>query len=147
MPALERIGITIPSDLLRRYDRILDKKGYENRSEAIRDLVRDYLVAEESQTQSGEVIGSITLVYDHSVTSIAEKLTEMQHDRHEIIVSGMHVHLTRELCMEVIVLQGPASRVNETADRLLSLKGVHHGKLVLTSKSIGGQKTHRHSHK
>jgi CopG family nickel-responsive transcriptional regulator len=135
MPELQRFGVSIPDNLLKRFDRLLEKKGYQNRSEALRDLVRDYLVAEEAQNEKGQVLGTITLVYDHHVTSLEEKLTEMQHENHEAILSSLHVHLSKAICMEVIVLQGPFRKIKEIADHLISLKGVHHGKLVFTSKN------------
>lgn len=135
MPELQRFGVSIPGDLLDRFDRLIEKKGYQNRSEALRDLVRDYLVEEEAQKGSGEILGTITLVYDHHVTNLGEKLTELQHENHELILSSLHVHLSKSICMEVIVLQGLFRKVKQISDHLISMKGVHHGKLVFTSKN------------
>lgn len=135
MSEIQRFGVSIPNDLLERFDRLLVKKGYQNRSEALRDLVRDYLLNEEAQKEKGEVLGTVTLVYDHHVTNLGEKLTEMQHENHESILSSLHVHLNKAICMEVIVLQGLFKKVKQIADHLISLKGVHHGKLVFTSKN------------
>jgi CopG family nickel-responsive transcriptional regulator len=136
MAGLERFGISIPSDLLKRFDQLLEKKGYQNRSEAIRDLLRDFLITEEAQTTSGKGLGTVTLVYDHSVTNLAERLTELQHDHHHNIVSSLHVHLNEELCMEVIVLEGAFKKVKHIADQLISMKGVMHGKLVFSSTNV-----------
>ena len=135
MPEIQRFGVSISTTLLNRFDRVLEKKGYQNRSEALRDLVRDYLVAEEAQKERGQVLGTVTLVYDHHVTNLADKLTEMQHKQHEAIVSSLHVHLSKTWCMEVIVLKGAFRKVKEIADHLISLKGVQHGKLVFTSRN------------
>jgi CopG family transcriptional regulator, nickel-responsive regulator len=136
MAALERFGISMPSDLLKRFDELLDKKGYQNRSEAVRDLLRDFLIAEEAQTSTGTGLGTVTLVYDHSVTNLAERLTEHQHDHHQNIVSSLHVHLDEEICMEVIILKGAFKKVKHIADQLISMKGVMHGKLVFTSSNL-----------
>lgn len=133
MAQLQRFGVSIPDELLARFDRVLEKKGYGNRSEALRDLVRDYLVNEEVQKEKGNVLGTVTLIYDHDVTNIAEKINETQHHHHHHIVSCLHVHLTESLCMEVVVVRGPAVKVREIADRLIALKGVQHGKLTYTA--------------
>lgn len=133
MAQLQRFGVSIPDELLARFDRVLEKKGYGNRSEALRDLVRDYLVNEEVQKERGNVLGTVTLIYDHDVTNIAEKINETQHHHHHHIVSCLHVHLTESLCMEVVVVRGPAVKVREIADRLIALKGVQHGKLTYTA--------------
>lgn len=135
MPEIQRFGVSIPNDLLKRFDRLIEKKGYQNRSEALRDLVRDYLLEDAAQKGGGEILGTITLVYDHHVTNLGEKLTELQHNHHESILSSLHVHLSKSLCMEVIVLQGLFQKVKQIADHLISLKGVFHGKLVFTSKN------------
>lgn len=144
--SVERVGVSIPSDLLQKFDRLVEKKGYENRSKAIRDLVRDSLIAEEAETRTGRGLGSVTLVYDHSVTSLTDKLMELQHEYHEMIVSSLHVHLTRHLCLEVVVLHGMFQRVKEVADHLISLKGVRHGKLIFTSGTLERRRTDEHPH-
>lgn len=133
MAQLQRFGVSIPDELLARFDRVLEKKGYGNRSEALRDLVRDYLVNEEVQKDKGNVLGTVTLIYDHDVTNIADKINETQHHHHQHIVSCLHIHLTESVCMEVVVVRGPAHKVREIADRLTALKGVQHGKLTYTA--------------
>jgi CopG family transcriptional regulator, nickel-responsive regulator len=133
MSQLQRFGVSIPDQLLARFDRVLERKGYGNRSEALRDLVRDYLITEEVQQEKGNVLGTVTLIYDHDVTNIADKINETQHHHHHHIVSCLHVHLTESLCMEVVVVRGPARKVKEIAERLIALRGVQHGKLTYTA--------------
>jgi CopG family nickel-responsive transcriptional regulator len=130
---LERFGISIPADLLKKFDSVLKRKGYQNRSEAIRDLLRDFLISEETKGGGGKGLGTVTIVYDHSLANIAERLTELQHHHHQHILSSLHIHLDRDVCMEVIVLEGAFRRVKTIADQLISMKGVVHGKLVFTS--------------
>ncbi|HEY4491178.1 MAG TPA: nickel-responsive transcriptional regulator NikR [Acidobacteriota bacterium] len=135
MPQVQRFGVSIPTPLLDKFDRLLERKGYQNRSEALRDLVRDYLVTEEAEKQKGIVLGTVTLVYDHDITNLSDRLTELQHKYHAAIVSSLHIHLSRTLCMEVVIVQGRYGKVKEVADHLISLKGVRHGKLVFTPKN------------
>jgi CopG family nickel-responsive transcriptional regulator len=117
---------------LDRFDRSIHQRGYTNRSEAFRDLIRDRLVAERTAVPDAAVVGTVTLVYDHHAHGITEKLTEVQHAHHELIVSGTHTHLDRESCLEVLIVRGRAAQVERLADRLIGLKGVQHGRLVLT---------------
>ena len=135
MPQVQRFGVSIPTPLLDKFDRLLERKGYQNRSEALRDLVRDYLVTEEAEKQKGIVLGTVTLVYDHDITNLSDRLTELQHKYHAAIVSSLHIQLSRTLCMEVVIVQGRYGKVKEVADHLISLKGVRHGKLVFTPKN------------
>ncbi len=121
-------------ELLRRFDRLCNRKGYASRSEAIRDLVRDLLVEEEKQLENAKVVGTVTVVYDHHQRELEEKLTDYQHQFLDSIVSTLHVHLDAHLCLEVLVLRGKAREVKQIADGLIATKGVKHGKLVLTSK-------------
>lgn len=132
-PELERIGIAIDSDLLDKFDKLLARRGYENRSEAFRDLVRAELVAERATQADTPVVGTVTLLYDHHVRMLSEKLTAMQHDFHHAILSTLHVHLDHHNCLEVIVVQGKAADVQKVADLLIATKGVKHGKLVLAA--------------
>ncbi|MDX2179959.1 MAG: nickel-responsive transcriptional regulator NikR [Bryobacteraceae bacterium] len=133
MADLARIGVAIDEDLLEKFDNHIARKGYANRSEAFRDLIRDDLIREEVADPARDVVGSLTLVYDHHVRLLSEKLTELQHEHHESIVSTVHVHLTHHDCLEVLVLRGKSSEVRQIADRLLATKGVKHGKLVITA--------------
>lgn len=133
MHQIERFGVSMSRQLLRRFDARIAAKGYANRSEAIRDMVRDYLVANEWEDGDEPVMGTVTLVYDHHAHHLAEALTELQHQHHEAIVCATHVHLDHDNCLEVIVVKGPSDKVRAIADRLIGTKGVKHGKLVSTT--------------
>ncbi len=131
MVPLVRTGISLDRDLLTKFDRVIARKGYGNRSEAIRDLVRDHLVAAEV-AEDRVVLGTLTLVYDHHQRNLAEKLIEAQHHYHGKVLATTHVHLDLRHCLEVIILKGRGGEVQHLADHLLSLRGVKHGKLVIT---------------
>jgi CopG family nickel-responsive transcriptional regulator len=133
MSELSRIGVAIESDLLKKFDDHIARRGYTNRSEAFRDLIRGELVAESWERPSSQVVGTVTLVYNHHVRLLSEKLTGMQHEFHEHILSTLHVHLDHDNCLEVLVVRGKASAVNQIADALISTKGVMHGRLTITS--------------
>ena len=132
-PPLSRIGVAIDASLLRRFDRHIGRRGYTNRSEAFRDLIRDELVRADWESPDQEVIGSITLTYDHHVPQLQEKLTDVQHRFHASILSTLHVHLDHDHCLEVLVVRGKAAEVKRVADILTSLKGVKHGKLTAST--------------
>lgn len=132
MGVLSRIGIAIDSDLLVRFDRSIRLRGYTNRSEAFRDLIRDRLVAEQTALPNAIVVGTVTLIYDHHSHGVSEKLTEMQHAHHQLIVSTSHAHLDHDSCLEVLIVHGPSAHVEQFADRIIGLKGVQHGRLVMT---------------
>lgn len=133
MQELIRFGVSMNPDLLARFDDLIRRKGYGTRSEALRDLVRDALVADEWEQDMTEVAGTITLVYDHHVSGLTDLLNDLQHDFHESLVSTLHVHLDAHHCLEVLVVKGPAKLAKAVADRLISVKGVKHGKLTITS--------------
>ncbi|MEQ1883833.1 MAG: nickel-responsive transcriptional regulator NikR [Bryobacteraceae bacterium] len=133
---LSRIGIAIPEGLLEQFDKLMARKSYTNRSEAIRDLIRDALVEEETYKDNQSVVGTLTLVYDHHQRLINDKLVDMQHQHFHQIVSTLHVHLDHDNCLEVVVLRGRAGQVRQVADRLIAARGVRHGKLTLTSPSV-----------
>ena len=130
---LERIGVAIPADLLRKFDALIEKRGYTNRSEAFRDLVRAELVQESSESPSSNVVGTVTLVYNHHVRLLSEKLNSMQHEFHHVVLSTLHVHLDHDNCLEVIVLRGKASEVKQLAGTLIGARGVEHGRLTITT--------------
>ena len=132
MKELIRFGVSISSGLLDKFDELIETKGYVNRSEAIRDLIRDYLVEHEWE-KDAETMGAVTLVYDHHMRELTESLTALQHDFHSSVISSMHVHVDEHNCLEVIVIRGKGSKVKEIADRLISTKGVKHGKLTMTT--------------
>ncbi len=133
MTDLTRFGISIDERLLQQFDRMINDKGYDNRSEAIRDLIRGALVEEEWGDADQETVATVTLVYDHHTRDLADKLTEHQHSHHQEIVSTLHIHLDHQHCLEVVVIKGPSSRVRRIADELIGTKGVKHGKLVATT--------------
>jgi CopG family nickel-responsive transcriptional regulator len=130
---LQRFGVSIDSNLLARFDQLISTKGYTNRSEAIRDLIRDYLVEEEWRNEEGQAVGTVTLVYNHHLREMTDKLTDMQHQFHEQIVSVLHVHLDAHHCLEVLVVKGDKTDIQMIAGRLSSTKGVKHCKLVMTT--------------
>jgi CopG family transcriptional regulator, nickel-responsive regulator len=136
MSTLIRTGISLESELLRRFDRVIRKKGYKNRSEAIRDLVRDYAV-EEDVEENRMVVGTLTMVYDHHRPKLSEQLIAAQHDAEGKVLAATHVHLDHHNCLEVIIMKGHSREVRHIADRILSLRGVKHGKLVLTTEGKG----------
>ncbi|WP_308598132.1 nickel-responsive transcriptional regulator NikR [uncultured Desulfovibrio sp.] len=127
MGKLTRFGVSLDEELLEPFDALCAVKGYSNRSEAIRDLIRKALVAEEWQQADGQGAGTLTLVYDHHKNDLARRLTQMQHDEHDIIIATLHVHLDHHNCLEVLLLKGEAARVRALADKLISCKGVKHG--------------------
>ncbi len=128
-----RFGISIDSDLLESFDRLLAGKGYRNRSEAIRDLIRAAIVEEKMEGGDEEMIGTVTLVFNHHVRDLSDKLTEHQHQHHHQVVSALHVHLDAHNCLEVLVLRGKAADIKQIADELIGVKGVKHGRLFMTT--------------
>lgn len=132
MAELSRIGVAVDSDLLERFDRHINDHGYTNRSEAFRDLIRERLVSAATTRPEVRVVGSITIIYDHHVRGLTEKLTELQHKFHDLIVSTSHAHLDHDACLEVVIVRGKSARVQQLADLLISMKGVQHGRLVMS---------------
>jgi CopG family nickel-responsive transcriptional regulator len=147
MGILSRIGIALDSDLLKRFDRSIGRRGYTNRSEAFRDLIRDRLVNEQTADANATVVGTITLIYDHHASGIGEKLTEAQHANHELVVSTSHAHLDHDSCLEVLIVHGKSAQIAEFADRLIGLKGVQHGRLVMTVPAHAIEHKHDNGHK
>lgn len=133
MTDLARFGISIDQRLLTQFDVLIGEKGYVNRSEAIRDLIRGSLVEAQWNQEEVELVGTVTLVYDHHTRDLADKLTEHQHSHHDAIISSLHVHLDAHNCLEVVVLKGQAGTVKRLADELIGTKGVKHGKLVTST--------------
>ncbi len=131
--SLVRFGVSIEDRLLGSFDALLGKKGYRNRSEALRDLIRDRLVEEEWAAGTREVVGTITILYDHHVRELQARMTEIQHDRHAHIVSTLHVHLDHVNCLEVLVVRGRPREIRALADALFAMKGVKHGQLAAST--------------
>ena len=138
MGKLVRFGVAMDEDLLSRFDDLVARRGSSaNRSEAVRDLVRDALVDAEWEQSPGECVGTITMVFEHGHSDLSDRLDALQHAHHDKIVSAMHVHLDAHACLEVLVLRGSSADVRAIADMLLGTKGVKHGKLVTTSTGSG----------
>ncbi len=133
MEEMIRFGVSISPHLLEKFDGMIARQGYTNRSEAIRDLIRDRLVHTEWELGENETVGTITIVYDHEVRELSERLTELQHQDLHSIVSTMHVHLSAHSCLEVSVVKGKASVIRRIAEKLISTRGVKHGKLTMTT--------------
>jgi CopG family nickel-responsive transcriptional regulator len=133
MSELTRISISLETALLEAFDRRSEARGYVNRSEAIRDLIRDRLIKEDVEQAQGDQVAVLTLVYDHHARELAARLIDKQHHHHELVVSSLHVHLGERHCLEVSVLRGPVDQVRHLGDELLATKGVLHGEMTFTS--------------
>jgi CopG family transcriptional regulator, nickel-responsive regulator len=136
MGELARIGVSLEHDLLEWFDDAITKKHYDNRSEAIRDLIRDHMVAEEID-KNKVVVGTLTVVYDHHRRNLTEKLVDMQHRAGGRVLAATHVHLDHHNCLEVIIMKGRGGELKDLANGILSLRGVKHGQLVVTSTGKG----------
>ncbi len=141
MSELARTGVSLDEGLLNEFDRLITKRGYKNRSEAFRDLIREALLSETVDSNK-PVVGTLTLVYDHHVPNLSEKLTSTQHSVGAMVLAATHVHLDHHYCLEVIIMKGRSKQLQEIADRLLALRGVELGKLVLTNS--GKELKHKH---
>jgi len=130
---LVRFGVSLPGHLIQRFDEHIRERNYTNRSEAIRDLIRQKLIEEEIEGDE-TVIGVLHLLYDHHKRELSEKLTDIQHDHHELIISAIHVHLDHDNCLEVIMLRGNASLIRLLSNKMIATKGVKHAQLYLTSQ-------------
>jgi CopG family nickel-responsive transcriptional regulator len=137
MSELARIGVAIDAGLLEKFDAHIAQRGYTSRSEAFRDMIRDDLVEKSWEKPDAQVVGTVTLVYDHHVRMLNEKLTDLQHHHFHQILSTLHVHLDHDNCLEVLVVRGKAAQVRGIADALISTKGVKHGRLTITSTGEG----------
>ena len=133
MSTVSRFGVSLEEDLLSAFDHSIEGLGYQNRSEAIRDLIRDHLIQKKVSQGEVEVIGVVTLVYDHRVHHLSDVLADMQHKAHVVVNASLHIHLDEHNCLEVIVVRGRADKVHEVASKLIATKGVQNGKLVTTT--------------
>ena len=138
MSGLFRFGISLPKDLLDKFDKLIAEKNYTNRSEAFRDLIRQELVKKEWK-EGEDVAGTITIIYDHHQRELATKLMDIQHDHGKNIISTQHIHLDHHNCMEIIAVRGSAKEAQKLADMLKAVKGVKHSTLGMSStgKHIG----------
>ena len=135
MSNLTRFGVSLDNGLLSKFDSIIKHKGYQNRSEALRDLIRNHIVEETwSNGGNSDSIGTINIVYDHHTKDLAKKLNSIQHDFHGLIVSDTHVHLDHDNCLDVIIVKGKTRKIKEISDKLTSVKGVKFGKLTVATK-------------
>jgi len=128
-----RFSISLESELSRKFDSWMKKNGYENRSEAVRDLIRDKLVEEEWKDDSKEVVAVLSLVYSHDSPELPRVLTDIQHQHHSLVISSTHIHLDKHNCLEVIIMKGQAGVIKKVASELLSLRRVKHGRLMMTT--------------
>jgi len=133
MSRLTRFGVSVDSDLLDKFDEMNDKKGYANRSEAIRDIIREKLVIEEWTQTAKETVGVFSIVYDHHQNELSQILNALQHDYLDIIISSTHIHIDHDNCLEVIILKGKSNRIKEITNKLSAERGIKHGKLIMTS--------------
>ena len=132
----------MPAALLAQFDQAIAEAGYANRSEAIRDIARDYLVRRQWEDPEGQVVGTVTLIYDHHTRELADALTDVQHECHGCIICSTHVHLDHHNCLELIAVRGTSAEVRHVAQRLLSMRGVKHG--GLTATAVPEDAAHRH---
>jgi CopG family nickel-responsive transcriptional regulator len=151
MAEVSRTGVSLEQELLDQFDGLISRRGYKNRSEALRDLIREALLSEAVDANQ-PVVGTLTLIYDHHLPNLSQKLTETQHLAHDMVLAATHVHLDELYCLEVIIMKGRSKEIRAMADGMLSLRGVKHGKLVLTGTSEDGAgkrrtgKVHAHGH-
>jgi CopG family nickel-responsive transcriptional regulator len=148
MSQLIRTGVSLDEDLLKEFDRLIARRSYANRSEAFRDLIREALLSEVVGSNK-PVVGTLSLVYDHHTPNLSQKLTETQHSAGATILAATHVHLDHHYCLEVIIMKGRSRELQGIADRILALRGVELGKLVLTNSGKdlkSGKHTNTHSH-
>jgi len=127
---VERIGISLDKKLLRQFDKLIGAKGYANRSEAVRDLIREKLVEEEWAAPKGEAVATVLLVYEHDTLDLPRKMASLEHGAYHRIVSTMHVHMDHDNCLEIVILRGPARDIKNLGEKLISLRGVKHGRFV-----------------
>ncbi len=128
-----RFGVSLDLDLLSRFDELCAQKSYQTRSEAIRDLIRNTLVQQHWEDEARETVGVLSLVYDHHQSDLSGKLTQIQHDALDLVITSLHVHLDHHNCLEVLVLRGPGKEIKDTAQKLTAVKGVKHGSLNLST--------------
>lgn len=133
MPEVVRFTVSVEEDLLRRFDEFCQQEQFATRSEALRQLIHERLIDQAWREGDREVAGTLTLVYDHHRAQLNDRLTKLQHDNTDLIVSTTHIHLDHHLCLEVIILRGPAARLQMIAAQLKGLKGIHKGELVMAS--------------
>jgi len=136
MEKISRFGVSIEPELLKKFDILIEKEGYENRSEAIRDLIRKSLITTKHQNPESTAIGTLTMIYDHHSSNITDKLLKIQHDHTTEILTTTHIHIDHDNCLEVLILKGKTKNIQRLSDNIKSLKGIKHGELVMTTSSF-----------
>ncbi|MHC4478802.1 MAG: nickel-responsive transcriptional regulator NikR [Planctomycetota bacterium] len=137
MEQIERIGVSVDKKLLAAFDKLIAKQGYQSRSEAVRDLIRERISSERLSNPKTQAVAAVFLVYEHHSTKLMEKLTALQHSQHLHTISSMHIHLDAHDCLEVIVLRGQVGRIHKMAENLVSIKGVKLGRINLLTSEPG----------
>jgi len=130
--SVERVGVSFEPKLLNKFDKLIKKKGYTNRSEAIRDLVRKEIIESGIKEEDSDVIGTLTIIYDHDIGNVTDKLLHLQHHHHEEITFTTHIHVDDRTCLEIVVIRGLLSRVKQFSENVKALKGIKHGQLAIT---------------
>lgn len=133
---ITRFGVSIEPDLLSKFDKMIKKEGYTNRSEAIRDIIRKNLIMEKNKDPDMKAIATLTMIYDHHTGNLTNRLLDLQHDHHSEILSTTHIHVDHHNCLEVLVLKGKSGNIQKLADNIKALKGIRHGELVITKSSL-----------
>jgi len=149
MSDIARFSVSVEEELLEQFDRFCKEEHFATRSEAVRQLIREKLTRRAWESDTREVAGTLTLVYDHHRPQLRDRLMELQHDNTELVVSTLHAHLSHDVCLEVIVLRSPASRLQKIASQLRGMKGIFKGELVMASGEIDGpaaEEEHGHQH-
>lgn len=141
MHKLVRFGVAMEAPLLHQFDHLIKISGYRNRSEALRDLVRERLVRQEWDQMAGDQLGTLTLIYNHHTPNLSERINTIQHRHRPLVISTMHIHLENDFCLEVMAVRGDSVEIRKFSDYLTSLKGVIHGQLVMTAT---GSTFHQH---
>ena len=131
-----RFGTSIEPDLLKEFDNLIKKKGYSNRSEAIRDIIRENLILDECSNPNTTSIGTLTMIYNHHIGNITDKLLKIQHEQNNDILVTTHIHIDHNNCLEILVLRGKTGKILKLAEKIKALKGIKHGKVVITNQSI-----------
>ena len=150
---MQRITVTLDDELVSALDRVIEHRGYQNRSEAIRDLARAGIAAADQDSANRACVAALIYVYDHEARDLAKRLTRSFHDHHDLSLAALHVHLDHQSCLEVAVLRGKAQEVQHLADHVIAERGVRHGRLVTipvaverTAHAHGGEPSRKHLH-
>jgi CopG family nickel-responsive transcriptional regulator len=135
MEQITRFGVSIEQELLNKFDQLIETEGYENRSKAIRDLIRNALIKTKKHDPESIAMGTLTMIYDHHTGNLTNKLLKIQHDNTSDILTTTHIHIDHDNCLEVLILKGKTKHIQQLADNIKSLKGIKHGELVITTSS------------